>query len=126
MSACCKALALVSTKPLILEDLLAIYGQNKGPLPPSLLAACFGLSGNSSSFAVNAVEVFGNVPTVISSPNLTAQFLQLPHAAILALLSSDVLTTDREDSVLMLLSWWLEEHKGGEGTDDICSAHQVS
>ncbi|MEW5318536.1 MAG: hypothetical protein WDW38_009752 [Sanguina aurantia] len=57
------------------------------------------------------LQLFGDVPTVIESPTLTKQLLQLPRSALLALLGSDKLTSDCEDSVLMLLSWWLEEQR---------------
>lgn len=46
----------------------------------------------------------------------TQQWLRLPYAAVLAILTSDKIFTDSEDTVLMLLSWWLEEHEGKKCT----------
>ncbi|MEW5302579.1 MAG: hypothetical protein WDW36_005348 [Sanguina aurantia] len=112
--ACCKALTALPAESLTLEDVLEIYAPGRGPLPPSLLR-------NTEFKTVmqaglwKLLQLFGDVPTVVASAPLTAQLLQLPHAAFLALLTSDHLNTDCEDSVLMLLSWWLEgETTGGE------------
>lgn len=67
---------------------------------------------------LKVLELFGDIPTIIASPALTAQMLQLPHLALLALLSNEKLTTDSEDSVLMLLSWWLYRDFEIDGDDE--------
>lgn len=99
-----------------------MYSPRKGPLPSSLL--------NNPEFKpvlkaaqVKLMQLFGNIPEIITSPHLTANLLLLPHAALLDLLSSYELITDCEDSVLMILSWWLE---GETGTVCTCEAHQLS
>lgn len=117
VTACCNALTALPSTSLDFDDLLAIYSPGQGPIPLSLM--------NNTDFKPvlaaalsKLLQFFGDVPTIVASPTLTAQLLQLPHIAILALLGSDLLTTDCEDSVLMLLSWWLEGDKGTERVTD--------
>lgn len=94
---------------LTLEDVLAIYSPVDGTIPPSLLNAAEFKPVLGAALS-KLLQLFGNVPTIVSSPTLTAQLLRLPHAALLALLSSDALLTDCEDNVLMLLSWWVHQN----------------
>lgn len=116
VAACCDALAALPPSALTLEDAIAVYAPGQGPIPPSLL--------NTSEFQpvlaaalTLLMQLFGDVPAVTASTTLTAQLLRLPHAALLALLSSNELATDCEDSVLMLVSWWLEGQKGGDAEE---------
>lgn len=96
---------------------MAIYSPGQGPIPPSLLDNQeFKLVMDSALSKI--LEMFGDVPTVVASPSLTEQLLLLPRAALLALLHSDALTTDSEDSVLMLLSWWLEGQAAAEAATE--------
>lgn len=55
---------------------------------------------------------FGNARSVIDSPTLLEQVLSLPRAAMCALLHSPDLTTDSEESVLLLFSGWCEGQQG--------------
>lgn len=122
MSACYTALTALVNQLWTLDDALSMYAGGQGPLSPSLLnAPQFQplLKAGLSKLLRN----FGNIPAVIASPALTAQLLRLPHAAFLALLESDALTTDSEDSVLLLLSWWLE---GCNVQDRPCSKELVA
>ncbi|MEW5304907.1 MAG: hypothetical protein WDW38_010768 [Sanguina aurantia] len=106
-----KALASLESPSMSLDDTAAIYA-----IPPALLDAP-NFAPVLRGAKVRLLKLFGNVVDVVACPSLTQQLLQLPHAAVLSLLSSEELSTDCEDSVLMLLSWWLEGAKG-EGCCD--------
>ncbi|MEW5304693.1 MAG: hypothetical protein WDW36_007286 [Sanguina aurantia] len=93
-----------------MEDVLSIYAPGEGPIPPSITDNAEFKPVMAAAWA-KLLELFGDVPTVIASPALTKQLLQLPRSALVALLGSDKLTSDCEDSVLMLLSWWLEKQR---------------
>lgn len=93
-----------------MEDVLSIYAPGEGPIPPSITDNAEFKPVMAAALA-KLLQLFGDVPTVVKSPILTKQLLQLPRSALLALLGSDKLTSDCEDSVLMLLSWWLEEQR---------------
>lgn len=77
------------------------------------IVAVFSLLQNSPEFepiksyaTKSLVAVFGNAHIVATEPALTQQFLLLPHIAVLELLKSDMLLTDAEATVLLLLSEW--------------------
>lgn len=55
---------------------------------------------------------FGDVSRVLRDPEAVKQLLLLPQAALLYLVNSDALLTDIEDSVLVMVSWWLEGEVG--------------
>ncbi|MEW5318537.1 MAG: hypothetical protein WDW38_009753 [Sanguina aurantia] len=116
VTACCTALAALPSTSLTLEDVLAIYSPGQGPIPASLLTSREFQPVLEAALA-ELLQLFGDVPTIVASPTLTQQLLQLPRAALLALLGSNKLTTDCEDNVLMLLSWWLEEREHEDESD---------
>ena len=57
------------------------------------------------------VSIFGDVPAVIRSPDLTAQFISLPQAAALVWVQQDGLTVHSENCVVYLLMAWVNENK---------------
>lgn len=57
---------------------------------------------------VRLLNIFGNAPAVLRSKSKLQRLQRLPGSAMLALLSSDALTTDAEASVLLLLRSWYE------------------
>lgn len=97
-----KALASLPSSSLSLPDATAIF-QTGAELRA---APGFGPALKAAGKAVH--EEYKNVVTVLSSPSLTEEVLQLPQPALLYLLNSDALITDFEDSVLVMVSWWLE------------------
>ena len=54
--------------------------------------------------------IFGDAPSVIRSPHLTAQFESLPHAAVLDWSLQDNLLVHSENCVVYLLSAWVNKH----------------
>jgi hypothetical protein len=58
----------------------------------------------------------GDVVLTMRSPELKQQFLELPLPAVLALVQSDELASDGEDSVLALVSCWV--HANGPSPDE--------
>ncbi|MEW5318531.1 MAG: hypothetical protein WDW38_009747 [Sanguina aurantia] len=99
---------------------MGIYAPGGGPIPPGLI--------DKSSFKRvldralgKLLRLFHDASAVLASRTLTKQLLRLPHAALLDLLDSDDLLADSEDTVLTLLSWWLEGEVG-----QACSSQQVS
>lgn len=111
MAAFCKALVALPAASLTFEELISIFAPQGGPVLPSLHAAPeFKLV--KAAAVSNLLQRYGDVPTAIASCATTAQLVQLPHAAILALLSSDSLTSNCEDSVMMMASWWLGSNRG--------------
>lgn len=106
VSLCHDAWAVRKTSVLTCQDIITVYS-----IPAAL--------HDSPNFAPvmecalkSLLLLFGDVADIIAKPSLIDQLLQLPYAAVLALLSDDKLIADCEDSVLMLLCWWLE---GGMG-----------
>lgn len=53
----------------------------------------------------------GDVVVVMRSKELKAQWMSLPHAALLELLHSDQLRTDSEDSVMTAVSCWADSNE---------------
>lgn len=105
--ACHQALASINPDSITLADATAIYS-----LPTCLLDA-EGMDPALELAEAKLLSLFGNTVEVVNSPlDLLQQWLELPYTAVLALLSSNQLTTDSEDTVIMLLSWWLEEEEG--------------
>lgn len=60
---------------------------------------------------VHLLNIFGNAPAVLRSKSKLQRLQRLPASAMLALLSSDALTTDAEASVLLLLRSWHESNQ---------------
>ncbi|KAG2492346.1 hypothetical protein HYH03_009294 [Edaphochlamys debaryana] len=58
------------------------------------------------------VRHFGSTLAALNTPSLRKQLLLLPAAGLEALLESDDLATDTEDSVLTLLAVWMEANWG--------------
>ncbi|KAL6746776.1 hypothetical protein V8C86DRAFT_1452386 [Haematococcus lacustris] len=58
------------------------------------------------------VALFKDVVEVITSPALQAHFLQLPFAAMLALLRSEQLEVDSENSVVVAATLWMTRGRG--------------
>jgi hypothetical protein len=58
------------------------------------------------------VDLFGDVPSVITEQQWRQRFCTLPHAAVLAWLQADDLKVHSENCVVFLLSAWVksEEH----------------
>ncbi|PNH02168.1 hypothetical protein TSOC_011878 [Tetrabaena socialis] len=96
-------------------------GVRTAPAPSSAaaeLTECWGLMPDpvdDPSFApvlVAAMEAlvrhFGDTLAVLNTPSLRQQLLQLPAAAVEALLGSKAFGTDTEDSVLLLLATWIK------------------
>ncbi|PNH04672.1 hypothetical protein TSOC_009121 [Tetrabaena socialis] len=54
------------------------------------------------------VRHFGDALAALNTPSLRQQLLQLPAAAVEALLGSDVFGTDCEESVLLMLATWMK------------------
>lgn len=111
VEACFSKLTTIARGCLTMEDALAVYCFGRGPLPPSVSGAPTFQPILKAADAI-LMQHFGDIPNTTSSSMLTEGFLALPHAAVLALLSSEKLLSDCEDSVFMLLSWWLEGEQG--------------
>ncbi|MEW5304908.1 MAG: hypothetical protein WDW38_010767 [Sanguina aurantia] len=97
-----KALASLPPSSFSLLDATAIYQTS------AELRAAPGFGPALKAAGQPILEVYKNVVAVLSSPSLTEGVLQLPQPALLYLLDSDDLITDFEDSVLVMVSWWLE------------------
>lgn len=121
VTACCNALIALPPASLLFEHVLAIYTPGGGPIPPSLLGTK-DFNRVLETACTKLLQLFGDAKTVVASPSLTERLLQLPPSAMLALLGSDKLTANCEESVLLMLSWWLE---GDEGKDVLCDAEML-
>lgn len=88
-------------------------------LPPGLQAST-DFSTIMAHAELSLLATFGDALHIIRSPVLLQHFLSLPQPCLLALLQSPGLTTDSEESVLLLLSSWLEQPVG-----QLCSTEQV-
>ena len=86
-----------------LRDRLETMGKaNSSQLALSFLSACSQV----------LLSTFGDVPLVIRSPELTAQFQSLPYAAVLDWSRQDTLAVHSENCVVYLLSAWIDVHSG--------------
>lgn len=97
-----EALAALPSSAVSLADAAAIFRTPPGLRNAPGFAAVLKTAGGV------LLQRFGDVFELLSSPALVAQLLLLPQAALLYLLSSNALLTDCEDSVLVMVSWWLE------------------
>jgi hypothetical protein len=66
------------------------------------------------------LHMFGDVHALLTSPQLLQHFRKLPFSAIKAWADSDDLVVDTEDSMAVVLGWWVG---GGEGSK--CSEEQL-
>lgn len=87
---------------------MLIYEPEGAPVPSSLLISS-GFKLVQKTASTRLVQLLSDIPTILDSAVLTDNVLRLPFPALLDLLSSDLLTSNSEDSVLMLVSWWLED-----------------
>ena len=85
-----------------------VYG-----LPAQLLEAP-PLQKIAAACKLKLVELFGDVPSVITNLEQRQKFCALPYTAVLAWLQSDDLKVHSESCILLLLSAWVgsEEHHG--------------
>ncbi|KAG2496190.1 hypothetical protein HYH03_005790 [Edaphochlamys debaryana] len=89
-------------------------GSSAEPAEPAVLQlyACEDLGGPSFAAVLSTakpqlVRHFGSTLAALNTPSLTKQLEALPAAGLEALLESDDLGTDSEDSVLTLLATWM-------------------
>ena len=87
---------------------------------PAQLTEASSLEKIAAACEQKLVELFGNVPAVITDLEKRRQFCTLPYAAVLAWLQSDDLEVHSESCVLLLLTAWVrsEEHPA-------CSPYQL-
>ena len=100
------ALSTFQAKDIDLTLLSHVYS-----LPDQLLDAP-SLQKLATACKQKLVELFGDVPAVITDLEQRQQFCALPHAAVLAWLQSDDLKVHSESCVVFLLSAWVnsKEH----------------
>ena len=101
------ALSAVEAKDIDLLLLLKVYH-----LPPGLMDSLPLQKLITMSCKQKLVELFGDVPAIITDPEQRRQFCALPYVAALAWLQSDDLKVHSESCVLFLLSAWVhsKEH----------------
>lgn len=87
---------------------------------PSVLKASSAFALVMAAAEKALLAAFGYARDIITTFDTLQQFLLLPQPALLALLQSSKLTTDTEDSVLLLVSSWLAEPTG-----KACSVEQI-
>ena len=106
------ALSVIEAKDIDLTLLSYAYSLPAGLLesPPleKIAAAC----------KHKLVELFGDVPSVITNPEQRRQFCALPYAAVLAWLRSDDLEVHSENCVVFLLSAWVNSKENSECSTD--------
>lgn len=89
-------------------------------LPPALKEST-AFAAIMARAEVSLLAMFGNAIDIIRSPTLLQQFLALPQPVLVAWLTSPKLTTDAEESVLLLVSGWCAEPAG-----KACSPEQIN
>ena len=80
--------------PILTDVYSMLEGRFDAPSLAPLLASC----------QLRLVELFGDVPSVITTEELRQQFCALPHAAVLAWLKADNLKVHLEGYIVFLLS----------------------
>ena len=108
------ALSALQAKSIDLALLSQVYSL------PTQLSEAPSLQRLAAVCKQKLLELFGDVPAVITDLEQRRQFCALPYAAVLAWLQSDDLKVHSESCVLLLLTAWVnsEEHPA-------CNIHQL-
>ena len=104
--------AFQAAKDINLALLSHVYG-----LPAQLLEAP-PLQKIAAACKLKLVEIFGDIPSVITNLEQRQKFCALPHVAVLDWLQSDNLKVHSESCVLLLLSAWVDSMEPPECSPD--------
>ncbi|GLC34552.1 hypothetical protein PLESTB_001249000 [Pleodorina starrii] len=107
---CCRDLLLASValEPSFVRGLMQACRHQLVKHAAGSAAGRGGLPPSGPGLGEALAWAFGDAPSLLSDPRVTRQFCELPAVAIEAMLGSEALATDSEDTVLLMLLRWLQ------------------